>query len=105
MVSVELFEGERVRKLAIAFFKGVWIYSLILWGYIVADLFAFPQYQYSAISRYISIPQNLIADIAFPVSFVSFVLWDYLRKTESRQRLQTRMGSDNRRNKENEIAR
>jgi hypothetical protein len=26
------------------------------------------------------IPQNLVADIAFPVSFICFVVWLYLRK-------------------------
>ncbi|HYB03681.1 MAG TPA: hypothetical protein VED17_04420, partial [Nitrososphaerales archaeon] len=37
------------------------------------------QYQYAAISRLIPIPQNLIAVIAFPVSFFAFIGWEYLR--------------------------
>ena len=69
----------RKKRLAIPFLKGIWIYTLILWIYIVGDMFAFPQYQYGAISRFVPIPQNLIAVIAFPVSFLTFVVWEYLR--------------------------
>ena len=67
------------KRLVVSFLKGLWIYTLILWVYIVADMFAFPQYQYSAISRLIPIPQNLIAVIVFPVSFLAFVGWEYFR--------------------------
>jgi len=66
--------------LKLSFLKGVWIYCLILWGYIVADMFVFPEYQTLGISKYIPIPQNLIADLAFPISFLSFVAWEYRRK-------------------------
>ena len=63
-----------------ALLLGTWIYSLILWGYIVVDSFLFPVYQTLPISKYIPIiPQNLIADVAFPLSFVCFVLWVYWR--------------------------
>jgi hypothetical protein len=69
------------RKKVIALLLGIWIYSLILWGYIVVDSFLFPVYQTLPISKDIPIiPQNLIADIAFPLSFVCFVLWAYLRE-------------------------
>lgn len=71
------------RKLAESFLKGLTIYTLILWAYIVADMFVFPQYQYSPISRLIPIPQNLIGVIAFPTSFFAFVAWQYLRNTAS----------------------
>jgi len=70
------------KKLIAPFLKGIWIYTLILWVYIVADMFAFPQYQYGAISRLIPIPQNLIAIIAFPVSFLAFVGWEYFKTPE-----------------------
>lgn len=72
-----------IRKLVIPVTKGVWIYSFILWAYIVADMFVFPQYQFSGISRLIPVPQNLIADLAFPLSFISFVAWEYLRHNGS----------------------
>ena len=67
------------RKFRSALLLGVWIYSLILWVYIVADSWLFPPYQYMSISNYIPIRQNIIADIAFPLSFVCFVFWVYLR--------------------------
>jgi hypothetical protein len=71
------------KKLVLSSLKGVWIYTLMLWIYIVADMFAFPEYQYSAISRFIPIPQNLIAVVAFPVSFLAFVAWEYLRNLDT----------------------
>jgi hypothetical protein len=69
------------RSLAVAFFKGLWIYSLILWAFIVVFFFVYPADQLDQLSIYIRIPQNLLAVIAFPVSFVSFIIWEYLRKT------------------------
>ncbi len=67
------------KKLAVPLLKALWIYTLILWMYIVADMFVFPQYQYDPISRFVPIPQNLIAVTAFPVSFLAFAVWEYLR--------------------------
>jgi hypothetical protein len=89
---------ERTRKLALPFLKGVWIYCLILWSYIVADMFVFPQYQFGGISKLIPIPQNLIADIAFPISFVAFVLWEYLRKIDSSELANSDPTNEGRRN-------
>jgi hypothetical protein len=68
------------RALTLAILKGAWIYLLILWAYIVIDMFLFPEYQYLGISRYIPIPENLLADIAFPISLVCFIGWEYMRK-------------------------
>ena len=67
------------KKLSLSLLKGSWIYFLILWVYIVADMFVFPQYQFGSISLYVQIPQDLIATIAFPASFITFVAWEYLR--------------------------
>ncbi|MGH2639095.1 MAG: hypothetical protein ACRDF4_07435 [Rhabdochlamydiaceae bacterium] len=68
-------------ELKISLLKGIWIYTLILWAYIVLDMFLFPAYQYLGISKFIPIPENLLADVAFPMSFLSFVAWDYLKKS------------------------
>jgi hypothetical protein len=65
-------------KLVSALLLGIWIYSLILWVYVVADSWLFPPYQYLPISNYIPINQNILADIAFPLSFGCFVLWAYM---------------------------
>ena len=64
----------------IALFKGIWIYSLIVWLFAIASFFIFPQYQYDSISIYIPIPQDVVADVSLPISFVTFVVWEYLRK-------------------------
>ena len=72
-------EPER-RKRVSALLLGTWIYSLIAWAYIVVDSFLFPPYQYLAISKYVPIQENILADVAFPLSFVCFVLWQYLRE-------------------------
>jgi len=67
-------------RFLVSLLKGVWIYSLIIWVYIVADMFLFPKYQFDPISRYVPIiPQDFIATIAVPISFISFVAWEYLR--------------------------
>jgi len=64
--------------------KGLWIYSLILWAYIAVDRFIFPQFQFDNLSLYVPIPEDLIAVIAFPVSFLAFVAWEYLRSHQSK---------------------
>jgi hypothetical protein len=73
-----------LRSLAVVFFKALWIYSLILWGFIVLFFFVYPTDQYDQLSIYVPIPQNLLAILAFPVSFVSFIIWEYLKKTRGK---------------------
>jgi hypothetical protein len=73
-----VFLSPRRRNFVLALLEGLWIYLLVLWGYIVVDSFLFPQYQFLSISIYVPLPQNLLADIAFPLSLVCFVLWRYL---------------------------
>lgn len=68
------------RRFLTSLFMGMWLYSLMLWGWITANYYLLPVYQFSPLSVYVPIPQNLLADIAFPVSFVCFVIWNYLRK-------------------------
>jgi hypothetical protein len=68
------------RKFRVALLLGIWIYSLVLWAYIVVDSFLFPAYQYLNLSWYVPIHENVLADLAFPVSFISFVLWVYMRE-------------------------
>jgi hypothetical protein len=68
------------KRLRSSILLGAWIYLLILWAYIVADSFIFPPYQYLPISNYIPIRENIIADLAFPLSFICFVLWKYLKE-------------------------
>jgi hypothetical protein len=69
------------RRFTTSLFMGLWLYSLILWGWIALNYYLLPVYQYGPLSIYVPIPQNLVADIAFPVSFICFVVWIYLRKS------------------------
>ena len=46
--------------------------------------FVYPADQYDQLSIYVPIPQNLLAILAFPVSFVSFIIWEYLKKTSEK---------------------
>lgn len=68
-----------LRRFAASFFLGLWVYSLILWGWIALNYYLLPDQQTGPLTLYIRIPQNLVATIAFPVSFVGLVLWSYLR--------------------------
>jgi hypothetical protein len=108
MSTLSFYQGKELkalaRKLLVPFLKGLWIYTLILWAYIVADMFVFPQYQYSAISRIVPIPQNLIAVVAFPISFLSFVLWEYKRNQNKSSSDESEIRNDARRSP-NEITR
>jgi hypothetical protein len=70
-----------MNKLIVSLLKGIWIYSLILWLYIVADNLIYNfAHQYMPLSNYVPIPEDLIAVLAFAVSFLSFVSWEYLRR-------------------------
>jgi len=70
------------KQFRVSLLKGIWIYGLILWVYVAVDAFLFPEYQFLGISAWIPIPQNILADFAFPISFISFVWWEYLKKKE-----------------------
>ncbi len=71
-------QSMRAKRLAAAFFEGLWIYSLILWAWIAVNYYIYPEFQTGPLTLYLPVPQNLVATIAFPVSFVSFVIWRYL---------------------------
>ena len=66
-------------KLLSSLLETVWIYSLLVWGYVVASIldpitFA---YQFGPFSRYVPIPTDLVGLIAFTASAVSFALWKW----------------------------
>jgi hypothetical protein len=69
-------------KFLTSLFLGMWLYSLALWGWIALNYYLLPAYQYGPLSIYVPVPQNLVADLAFPASFVFFVIWNYLRKRQ-----------------------
>jgi hypothetical protein len=66
-------------KLIVSLLKGVWIYSLILWLYIVVDNLIYNfAHQYDPLSNYVPIPEDLLALLAFAASFLCYLGWDYL---------------------------
>jgi hypothetical protein len=70
------------RKLATSALMGLWIYSILLWAYVVADnLINHFAHQYSPLSVYVPVPEDLVAVTAFVTSFVAFVAWEYLRSS------------------------
>lgn len=62
----------------LAFLKALWIWGLLTWLYVVADIHIFPEAQFWNLSVYVPIPTNLVGIVAFIVSFVAFVLWTWL---------------------------
>lgn len=60
-------------------FEGVWLYFLLMWGYIAVTIWLYPPTQYLNLSQYVPIKQNLLAVASFGTSFVFFVLWRYLK--------------------------
>ena len=61
--------------------EGISIYSLLLWAYIVIVVIVRPRSQYFNLSIYVPVQQNILAVIAFAVSFLCFVGWQYLEKS------------------------
>jgi hypothetical protein len=61
--------------------KGLWIYSLLLWAYIIVSVFLNHRAQYYPLSVYVPVRQNLLAVVAFAASFLCFIGWQYLEKT------------------------
>ena len=68
------------RRWAVSIFMGLWVYCLLVWGWVGVNYYVYPRYQFLGISVWIPIPQNILADVTFPVSFLSFVIWYYLRQ-------------------------
>ncbi len=68
---------ETKRTLAVLF-KGIWLYSLLIWGYIAVENLFYPSaVATQALSIYIPIKQNLLAIWSFVVSLAAFILWSY----------------------------
>jgi hypothetical protein len=67
------------RKLAKAFFKGIWIYALLVWLYIVVVINAHPYALHWHLATLVPIRQDYVAVIAFAISGISFIIWEYLR--------------------------
>ncbi len=72
------------RRMLVSLFKALWIYFLIMWGYIAVTIWVYPSTQYLSLSEYVPIPQNLLAVVSFAASFAFYFLFTYFSRTEKR---------------------
>ncbi len=64
----------------VSLFEGIWFYSFILWLYIAIENLIYPSMVYNSnFSYFIPIRSDLLAIIAFIVSFVFYVVWRMYR--------------------------
>jgi hypothetical protein len=69
--------GFQLKKVFLtALFKGIWIFSLIAWLYAITK-----EAGRKSLSLYLPIPTDLFALATFTLAFVSFVVWETLRRT------------------------
>ncbi len=72
------------RHLLSVLFEALWLYFLLIWVYIAVENLIFPnQVATTNLAVYFPVPQNLLVIVAFAASFVSFLLWRYIK--EARQ--------------------
>jgi hypothetical protein len=64
-------------KFLVATLKGIWIWGLLAWLYVIADIHLCPPCQFYQLSVYVPIEENLFGDLAFGVSLVAFILWEW----------------------------
>jgi hypothetical protein len=69
----------RLRRLALAVSKGIWIFGLLGWLYGVSNVYLFPQFQLINLSYYVPIPTNLFTDGCFVIALFAFIIWEYLK--------------------------
>jgi len=68
-------------RFAKAFFKGTFIYSLLVWLYIIVQIYLQPdiiKYHW-ILATLVPIREDFLAVISFAVSGISFIIWEYLR--------------------------
>lgn len=64
------------RRVAHYVLEGIWIWSLLLWGYLSIAINLYPQYQFTGISFYLNWPpQDVLALITFPLAFTGYIAW------------------------------
>jgi hypothetical protein len=71
------------RKFAKAFFKGIWIYALLVWLYIIVVINIYPYEVNWPFSTLVPIRQDYVAVVAFALSGICFIIWEYLRSSPS----------------------
>ncbi len=59
-----------------ALLEGIWVYGMLVWGYISIQNLISPDIVYSQnLSVYIPIKENILVIAAFIVSLVAFIIW------------------------------
>ena len=71
--------GVQSLKPLLALLKAIWIWGLLTWVYVVATVLdpVTAPYLTSERSEYIPVPVDLVGLVAFGVSFIAFVLWEW----------------------------
>ena len=71
-----------MKKLLVAILKGIWIWGLLSWLYVVGIVFnplTAPS-QFWPLSVYVPLPTNLFGVSGFAISFVAFIAWEWLHE-------------------------
>ena len=69
------------RVILLSVLKGITIYALLLWAYVALSVIVHPQWQFVNLSIYVPVQQDILALVAFVVSFLCFVGWQYLKSS------------------------
>ncbi len=71
------------RHLLTVLFEALWLYFLLVWGYIAVENLVYPtQVATTDLAVYFPVPQNLLVIVSFTASFVFFILWRYLKEAK-----------------------
>lgn len=59
-----------------AILEGIWVYALLVWGYIAIQNLISPDIVFTQnLAVYIPIKENMVVIAAFIVSLVAFIIW------------------------------
>ena len=67
--------------LLLSILKGIWVWGLLAWVYVVASVLnpTTAPWQTFPLSYYIPLPTNFVGVTSFAVSFIAFILWEWRR--------------------------
>ena len=70
------------KRILIVLSESLWLYFLLIWLYIAVENLIYPvRVATTNLAEYFPVPQNLLVLAAFAASFVSFIIWRYLKES------------------------
>jgi hypothetical protein len=74
-------KGLNWKKLATAVSKGVFVFSLLVWAYIIVEIHISPVIleRHYILATLVPIREDFMAVISFALSGIAFIIWEYLR--------------------------